>query len=154
MDINALCSSWVPRDSRSTRQKAIYLFIKILILAGKVILAKMYLNLTIIIISNQYFDSFLTNSVYLRDILNLSDHNPSNKHILYYKSVHTHAHPPTHPYTAKTKVSSSKTYCYYMWIQSDIFYIFSISLKNWLSSMILISWPTDRLWLAVWETLA
>ena len=38
-------------------------FIQIVILVGKVIVAKMYLNLIIIIIANQYFDSFLTNSV-------------------------------------------------------------------------------------------
>ena len=75
-------------------------FIQILILVGKVIVAEMYLNLIIIIIVNQYFDSFLTKSVYLGDILNLSDQNPSNKHILYYKSVHTHAHHPhTHTHT-------------------------------------------------------
>lgn len=50
-------------------------FIQIVILVGKVIVAKMYLNLIIVIIANQYFDSFLTNSVYLREVLNLSDHN-------------------------------------------------------------------------------
>lgn len=50
-------------------------FIPIVILVGRVIVAKMYLNLISIIIANQYFDSFLTNSVYLREVLNLSDHN-------------------------------------------------------------------------------
>ena len=73
-------------------------FIQILILAGKVIVPKMYLNLIIIIMPNQYFDSFLTNSVYLGDILNLSDHNPSNKH--YITNQYTNMHPPhTHTHT-------------------------------------------------------
>lgn len=128
-------------------------FIQILILAGKVIVPNMYLNLIIIIMPNQYFDSFLTNSVYLGDILNLSDHNPSNKH--YITNQYTNVHPPPHtPIHSQNKGLSSKAYCYCVRIQPDIFYIFSILLKNWLWSMILISWPTDRLWLAVWETLA
>lgn len=115
-------------------------FIQILILVGKVVVAKMYLNLIIIIIPNQYFDSFLTKSVYLGDILNLSDHNPSNKHILYYKSVHTHAQPPqhTHPYTAKTKVSSSKAYCYYRRISL----IFSICIFYFIEKLVVI-YDTD-----------
>ena len=73
-------------------------FIQILILAGKVIVPKMYLNLIIIIMPNQYFDSFLTNSVYLGDILNLSDHNPSNKHYITNQYTNMH-HPHTHTHT-------------------------------------------------------
>lgn len=101
-------------------------FIQILILAGKVIVPKMYLNLIIIIMPNQYFDSFLTNSVYLGDILNLSDHNPSNKH--YITNQYTNMHPPphTHPYTAKTKVYQAKlivTVCEYSLIFS-IYFLF------------------------------
>lgn len=124
-------------------------FIQILILAGKVIVAKMYLNLIIIIIPNQYFDSFLTNSGYLRDILNLSDHNPSNKHILYYKSVPTHALTPTHTHTQpKQRFHQAKltvTICEYSLIFS-IYFLF-----HWKTGYDLWYWYHDPLIGCGWQ---
>lgn len=109
-------------------------FIQILILVGKVIVAEMYLNLIIIIILNQYFDSFLTKSVYLGDMLNLSDHNPSNTFYITNQYTHMHTTPTTHPYTAKTKLSSSKAYCYYRRISL----IFSIYIFYFIEKLVVI----------------
>lgn len=122
MDINALCSSWVPRDSRSTRQKAIYTDLDP---CGQgnctqyVSKFNYYYNAQSVFwfISNKLCTwetslTFLTTTPVTNIILQIS--------------TQTCTPPHTHPYTAKTKVYQAKlivTVCEYSLIFS-IYFLF------------------------------